>query len=501
MIIRLIDLILEDSAAAKQAKSMRLTSMGFGNWGKDGKVTHRTDKGKLIQIDPRTSKATSTSRQSPEVPSSPKPQPSKARIPSVPTKKNPSFDELRKEARKHTFTVMTKTPLEGVRSVEQTGQRSAIGKPEGFWFGVGAEWIDWTEDEMPEWKGDNLYSVEVDESACLTIETEFDLREFNRTYGTRDGMIDWQRVAKDHKGIIFKQYFPSARMKYRWYYSWDVASGCVWDASAIKQVEQQPITQTSPEAQSKPIPFEEFERTIPKFTEEDEAIADRDEEAGSTAIFGTDNYEEVVETIEKWKWGGEEGKGAWGFDATERQRIFDTVNKTIRDTNATVEAPRLHRGISFGSGEDAQRFIAQFKPGESVELPPCGWSPNSEISMAYGPNDPSEPEISAMIELEAGDSPIRGLSTTSVERNIGMEIIQHEVITPGDVKYEVKEIKQHTITKNGRTQTVYKVILKQANYTNESTAAQIKKYSMLAYMGGSLGMARNIRKNYKRMKK
>lgn len=259
---------------------------------------------------------------------------------------------------------------------------------------------------------------------------------------------------------------------------------------------QQPTTTSK----AQPIPFDEFERGISKFTEEDEAIADRDEESGSAAIFGSDNYEEVVATIEKWKWGGDEGKGAWGFEASERQEIFDTVNRTIRETNARVEAPRLHRGVAFGSSEGAQRFIEQFQPGQSVEMPPCGWSPNSEVSMGYGPNDPSRPEVSAMIELEAGDSPIRGLATTSIERNMGMEV-QHEVITPGDVKYEVREVTQQTVTRDGRTQTIYRVVLRQSGYANENVNADVNKYSILAYMGGNMGMARNIRNNYKKIRK
>lgn len=37
----------EDSQAAKDAKQQGLTNMGFGRWGKDGQVTHISDKGKL----------------------------------------------------------------------------------------------------------------------------------------------------------------------------------------------------------------------------------------------------------------------------------------------------------------------------------------------------------------------------------------------------------------------------------------------------------------------
>lgn len=263
---------------------------------------------------------------------------------------------------------------------------------------------------------------------------------------------------------------------------------------------QPPAPQTTTTAKAVPVSFDAFNETLPKFTEQDEATADEDEERGKDAIFGSDNWEEVVDTVEKWKWGGEEGKGAWGFEASEREKMFATINKVIRDTKATVQAPRLYRGIAFESSDAAQRFIGQFQQGQSVELPPCGWSPDSAVSMEYGPNNSSQPDISAMVELEAGDSPIHGLATTGIERNMGMDV-QREVITPGDVKYEVKEITQHTVTRDGRTQTIYKILLKQMGYTNESVTEKMKKYSMLAYMGGNMGMANNIRKAYKNIRK
>lgn len=40
----------EESQAAKDAKAQGLTSMGFGRWGKDGKVTHKTDRGRLTPV-------------------------------------------------------------------------------------------------------------------------------------------------------------------------------------------------------------------------------------------------------------------------------------------------------------------------------------------------------------------------------------------------------------------------------------------------------------------
>lgn len=245
------------------------------------------------------------------------------------------------------------------------------------------------------------------------------------------------------------------------------------------------------------ISFDEFKESIPSFTEEDENIAEEDEVSGQRSIYSAQNVEEISSTIEEWKWGGEEGEGVWAFEEAQRQRVFDIVNKHIRDTNAAVKAPRLYRGVAFESNESAQTFLQQFVKGQSVELPPSGWAPDAETSMEYGPNNSTEPEVSAVIELEVGDSPIIGLSTTSVERNMGMPVIQREVITPGDVGYVVREVKRFTVTRDGRTQTVYKIVLRQTGYINEISVEKRKKYSMLAFMGGNMAMANNIRKYYK----
>lgn len=253
--ISLIEIVLEYSEEEKKRLGIPSGAISKGGrWYVGDKYVGRVVKGKFISVSSRIKKPVVTPAKVPPPEKigsrtgqylgwdkSTPPQGATVDVISKPTKKDPSFDELRREARKHTYTVMSQSPISTVRSTEQTGRATEIGKPDGFWFGVGSEWIDWTESDMPKWKGDNLYSVEVDEAQCLVIEDELGFREFARTYGTRDGMIDWELVAKDHKGIIFKEYFPQYRMKYRWYYSWDVASGCVWDVSAMKRVEQQPI--------------------------------------------------------------------------------------------------------------------------------------------------------------------------------------------------------------------------------------------------------------------
>jgi len=50
--------------------------------------------------------------------------------------------------------------------------------------------------------------------------------------------IAWSLVADEYQGIVIAPYVWSRRLCYgaNWYYSWDCASGCVWDASAVAGV-------------------------------------------------------------------------------------------------------------------------------------------------------------------------------------------------------------------------------------------------------------------------
>jgi hypothetical protein len=61
---------------------------------------------------------------------------------------------------------------------------------------------------------------------------------FDRQYGAsiRDvTYIDWPRVGADWQGIIIAPYLWERRFQ-SWYYSWDCASGVIWDASAIASI-------------------------------------------------------------------------------------------------------------------------------------------------------------------------------------------------------------------------------------------------------------------------
>lgn len=51
--------------------------------------------------------------------------------------------------------------------------------------------------------------------------------------------IVWEEVAKKYDGIIITPYDWSLRLAPHtmWYYGWDCASGCIWNADAIKSIE------------------------------------------------------------------------------------------------------------------------------------------------------------------------------------------------------------------------------------------------------------------------
>lgn len=62
----------------------------------------------------------------------------------------------------------------------------------------------------------------------------------NCAYYRRDGIVmdryrykDWNAVAAKYKGVIFQWDASSPEMKYLWWQSLDVSSGCIWDMSAI----------------------------------------------------------------------------------------------------------------------------------------------------------------------------------------------------------------------------------------------------------------------------
>lgn len=130
-------------------------------------------------------------------------------------------------------------------------------KPRGFWVSVKGE------DDWPRWCRENDFAwarlevrheVTVSETAnILLLDSPIKMFEFNRQYhapmipeqrSRYTEYIDWERVAKDYDGIIIAPYHWSLRMRddLFWYYSWDVASGCIWNLDAIESVTAVTVT-------------------------------------------------------------------------------------------------------------------------------------------------------------------------------------------------------------------------------------------------------------------
>lgn len=125
-------------------------------------------------------------------------------------------------------------------------------KPRGFWVSVRGEddWPHWIVEN--EFREDTLvarHEVKLRDSAnLLLLSSPQDIRDFHAEYKAplkpewEGGLeyIDWERVVSGNSwdGIIIAPYQWLMRndLERVWYYSWDVASGCIWNLDVIESV-------------------------------------------------------------------------------------------------------------------------------------------------------------------------------------------------------------------------------------------------------------------------
>ena len=129
-------------------------------------------------------------------------------------------------------------------------------KPSGIWtsglYGSGSKnnffWSNWLESEKPNWgdpKKSRFFILKFDKSSILQINTidKFDIfrkkyiYQKERNKYPKDYVINWIEVAKEYKGINITPYQWNRREN-EWYYTWDCASQCVWDYTAITDVQE-----------------------------------------------------------------------------------------------------------------------------------------------------------------------------------------------------------------------------------------------------------------------
>ncbi len=131
--------------------------------------------------------------------------------------------------------------LTKVHSVPQDNNRGF--KPNGLWFSPETEdgWAQWCEDEnYAHAKLSHRTRIKIKGSAKLIhIGSAEALDCFTEQYGLlgrpSNFYVDWAAVAEKYQGIIIAPYRYDRRLADHcfWYYAWDCASGCIWDAGAI----------------------------------------------------------------------------------------------------------------------------------------------------------------------------------------------------------------------------------------------------------------------------
>jgi hypothetical protein len=151
------------------------------------------------------------------------------------------------------------------RSYPQSGHP----KPNGLWFDVNGSWKRWC--EAAQFRLENLrcrHTVTVlDTSQVLFLRTAKEIDLFTREYGHNlsghiqplqnsedlhafehqfgsdlfgdilkgfSNYIMWEEVAVKYSGIIIHPYSRARSQTYLWYYGWNCAGGCIWDANAIR---------------------------------------------------------------------------------------------------------------------------------------------------------------------------------------------------------------------------------------------------------------------------
>lgn len=124
-------------------------------------------------------------------------------------------------------------------------------KPNGLWVSVndgGRSWPAYLEAEAA-WAAYRLRFVHSVRPAAaariLVLASLADFDAFAAQYGIRlpsappdfYHYVDWARVAADYQGIVIAPYRYDRRYERGlWYWGWDCASGCIWDADAVAAI-------------------------------------------------------------------------------------------------------------------------------------------------------------------------------------------------------------------------------------------------------------------------
>lgn len=129
-------------------------------------------------------------------------------------------------------------------------------KPRGLWLSVGDAWKEWCEgvDFAPYALAHRTEFVFADDADILVIDSQSRVEEFGSlaprvaAYPEQEKAhqwVDWRRITEEYDGVLFSPYSKAyvydmeveSYMASWWYLRVDVPSACVWNLSAVRQVQ------------------------------------------------------------------------------------------------------------------------------------------------------------------------------------------------------------------------------------------------------------------------
>lgn len=135
--------------------------------------------------------------------------------------------------------VSPREDLSYINPVEQLSEPDD--KPKGLWYEVDGDWRRWCNDEHTTFCDDGyLYRLTFGNENILRIQTTHELDAFSEKYGNTDYheyggrrwshtyRVRWAEITQEYDGIEIAPYNWSRRLELGWYYTWDCASGCIW---------------------------------------------------------------------------------------------------------------------------------------------------------------------------------------------------------------------------------------------------------------------------------
>ena len=130
----------------------------------------------------------------------------------------------------------SKVPIKKLWNCKLPHKPYMLFKPVGLWYSVGNEWEEWCRSEMPGWIGKYNYELDIKNINLLRLDSVESILEFNKLYSLNTKYnyeVDWGKLYSLYDGIEITPYQYNLRYELGWYYSWDVASGCIWNAKKI----------------------------------------------------------------------------------------------------------------------------------------------------------------------------------------------------------------------------------------------------------------------------